>query len=452
MLLSKKNHTLDMTTGPFVKKIFTFAMPLMLMGILQLLYNTADTAVVGRFAGKEALAAVGATGSLVSLILNIFMGLSTGSGVVQGRNIGAKDKKRMSDCTHTAMLLAIICGIIVGFIGFFLSGRLLLLMNAPEDVIGLSTLYLKIFFLGAPGSLLYNYGASLLRAMGDTERPLYVLLFSGFVNIVLNIILVVPFKLGVVGVAVATITSQYISAAFILRFLVKLDSPCKLYLNKLKIHKNELRDILKIGLPAGVQGALFSISNVIIQSNVNSFGSSAMAGIAAGSNYDSYIFVCVNAFTQATMNFTSQNIGAKKYYNVTKIFRYCLTIASIAAIALSLIGLIFSEGIVRIFSKDTDVVAIGASRLSQVMPFYVFCALQDMAAGQVRSMGKSVEPMIISVFGSCILRIIWVVFVMPLNMTLTMLYWAYPISWAVTFILQMILYFLAKNKMAKNIV
>lgn len=448
-ILSKK-HSLDMTQGPFLKKLFTFAVPLMIMGILQLLYNTADTVVVGRFAGKEALAAVGATGSLVSLILNIFMGLSTGSGVVQGRNIGAKDNKRMSKCTHTAMLLSVICGIIVGFIGFFLSGRLLVLMNAPSDVIELSTLYLKIYFLGAPGSLIYNYGASLLRSMGDTERPLYVLLFSGLINIILNIILVVPFKLGVIGVAVATITSQYISAAFIVGFLLKLDNPCKLNLKRLRIHKQELIDILKIGLPAGVQGALFSISNVIIQSNVNSFGSSAMAGIAAGSNYDSYIFICVNAFTQATMNFSSQNIGAKKYRNVTKIFRYCMIIASVAAVFMSLIGFIFSKGIVSLFSKDSEVIEIGASRLSQVMPFYVFCALQDMTAGQVRSMGKSLRPMIISIFGSCILRIIWVLFVLPLNHTLTVLYWAYPISWTVTFILQFMLYIFVRNKMMKN--
>lgn len=451
MTLTQKKYSLDMTCGPFLKKLIIFALPLMAMGVLQLLYNTADTAIVGRFAGKEALAAVGATGSLVSLILNIFMGLSTGSGVVQGRNIGAGDSERMSRCTHTAMLLSVVCGIIVGLIGFFLSGKMLVLMNAPADVIGLSTLYLKIYFLGAPGSLIYNYGSSLLRSMGDTQRPLYVLLFSGFVNIILNIILVVPFKLGVIGVAIATIVSQYISALFIISFLIKLDNPCKLYLNRLHIYKKEFIDILKIGLPAGVQGALFSISNVIIQSNVNSFGSSAMAGIAAGSNYDSYIFMCVNAFTQATMNFSSQNIGAKKYRNVTKVFRYCIIIASVVSVIMSLIGFFFCEYIVMLFSKDSEVIKIGASRMAQVMPFYVFCALQDMTAGQVRSMGKSLEPMILSVFGSCILRIIWVIFVLPLNHTLATLYWAYPISWAVTFLMQFLLYMIVKNKMIKKV-
>ena len=439
-----------MTNGPFLKKLFVFALPLMFMGLLQLLYNTADTVIIGRFAGKEALAAVGATGSLVNLILNIFIGLSTGSGVVQGRHIGAGDEEKMSKCTHTAMLLGLICGFIVGCIGFFFSGKMLVLMKAPSDVIGLSTLYLKIYFLGAPGSLVYNYGASLLRAMGDTKRPLYVLLFSGLVNIVLNIILVVPFRMGVSGVAIATIVSQYISAAFIVRFLVSLDNPCRLYINKLAIYKRELLDIIRIGLPAGIQGALFSISNVIIQSNVNSFGSSAMAGIAAGSNYDGYIYVCTNAFTQATMNFSSQNIGARKYYNVSEIFRRCLIIAAAIGLVLSFAGFFFSEQIVWLFSKDPEVMKIGAARLAQVMPFYVFCSLQDLVAGQVRGMGKSVEPMIISVFGTCVLRILWILTAMPVSHTLVTLYWAYPISWAATFFMMVALYFYAKKKMLQS--
>lgn len=445
-----KKHTIDMTTGPFTKKLFAFAIPVVLMGILQLLYNTADTVVVGRFAGTQALAAVGATGSLIQLILNVFMGLSTGSGVVQGMNIGAKDEKKMSDCTHTAMSLSLICGVIVSILGISLCRNLLVLMKAPEDVLDLATLYLRIYFLGAPVSLVYNYGASLLRALGDTKRPLYVLLFSGVVNIVLNIILVVPFKLGVVGVAVATITSQLISACFIVRFLMKLDNACKLEVKKLKIHKDQLKQILKIGLPAGVSGALFSISNVIIQSNVNSFGSSAMAGIAAGSNYDGYIFLCVNAFTQATTSFTSQNIGAKKYDNVAKIFRSCLLIASIIAIVMSAIGYIFSEQIVGMFSKDSEVIKIGTQRLMQVIPFFMFCALQDMAAGEIRSMGKSFSPMLISIIGSCVLRVCWVLFALPLNHTLVMLYWAYPLSWFATFVGQITLYFIVKRKLFKN--
>lgn len=446
----KKTRTVDMTTGPFVKKIIMFALPLMAMGLLQLFYNTADTVVVGRFAGTQALAAVGSTGSLINLILNIFMGLSVGSGVTMGVNIGANDEKRISDCTHTTMLLSIISGFTVGFIGFVFSSKLLVLMNVPEEVLDLASLYLKIYFLGAPGSLMYNYGASLLRAMGDTQRPLYVLLFSGAVNIVLNIILVVPFKLGVIGVATATIVSQYISAAFIVSFLHKLDGPYCLHFSKLHLHSKELKNIIKIGLPAGLQGAVFSISNVIIQTNVNSFGDAAMAGIAAGSNYDGYIYIGINAFTQATISFTSQNIGAKKYSNATKVFKICLLIATIIGIGMSSIGYFFSEGIVSMFSKDSEVIKIGAQRLAQIMPFYIFCGLQDMAAGEVRSMGKSFFPMVLSIFGTCVVRLCWVFFVLPLNHTLVFLYWAYPISWFVTFIGQFALYFFVKPKVLKK--
>ena len=435
----KKTTAFDMTNGPFTKKIIMFALPLVLTGILQLLYNTADTAIVGRFAGDEALAAVGATGSLVSLILNTFMGLSTGSGVVSANYIGAGNHERVHRCTHTAMSLSLICGVIVGIIGFFFAKPMLRLMNSPENVIELSTTYLKIFFLGAPGSLVYNFGAALVRSTGDTKKPLYILTLSGLVNVILNLILVIPFKMGVSGVAIATIVSQYISAVMIVVHLTKMHNSSSLEIRKMRIYGHEFAKILKIGLPAGFQNSLFSVSNVIIQSTVNSFGSVAMAGIAAGSNFDSYIYTFTNAVAQTTMTFTSQNRGAGKPENIMKIYRRCLLIATVAGVGLSMVGLIFRRPLVSIFSSEPDVIAVGMQRLELIMPFYVFCSLLDVASFQLRGMGKSFEPMLISLFGTCGFRLFWVFVILPMNHTLINLYRAYPVSWIITFLAQSVL-------------
>ncbi len=448
--IMKKKYSLDMTTGPFLKKILVFSLPLMLTGLLQLLYNSADTIIVGRFSGKEALAAVGSTGSLINLILNVFIGLSMGSGVMEARFIGAKDDKSMHRCTHTAMTVSIFSGIAVGIFGFFMSETFLKLMGAPDEVIGLSALYLKIYFLGAPGSLVYNFGASLLRAMGDTKRPLYILFASGIVNIILNLILVIPFRMSVSGVAIATVVSQYISAVCVVIFLTKLDNACRLSFKSLRIYRRELIGIIRIGLPAGIQNALFSISNVIIQSSVNSFGKVAMAGIAAGSNFDGYIYTCTNAITQTAMNFSSQNIGAGKYKNIGKIFRRCLVITIIIGSVMSWGGYFLRSQIISVFSSDSEVIAIGAQRLALIMPFYVFCSLQDMTAGQVRGMGRSVEPMIISLLGACGIRLLWIFIALPRNRTLINLYWAYPISWSATFAALLVLYFFVKRGLYKR--
>ena len=328
----EKRFSLDMTEGPFLKKILLFSVPLMLTGLLQLAYNSADVMVVGECVGPEALAAVGSTGSLVNLFLNVFLGLSMGSGVMVARHIGERDDNKIHECVHTAMLMSVVCGVFIGAVGFFTSKYMLKIMQVPPDVIELATLYLKIYFLGSPGLLVYNFGASIIRATGDTKRPLYILSFSGLVNVGLNLLLVLVFNMGVSGVAIATIVSQYLSALFIVLYLLKMPNACRLIIKKLKIYKTELKSIVKLGVPAGVQNSLFSVSNVIIQSNVNSFGSVAMAGIAAGSNFDSYVYTCTNAVAQTTMNFTSQNMGAKKFYNVGKVYRYCLIITLIVGL------------------------------------------------------------------------------------------------------------------------
>lgn len=442
-----KRYSLDMTNGPFLNKILFFSVPLMLTGLLQLAYNTADIIVVGRFVGKEALAAVGSTGSLVNLFLNVFLGLSMGSGVMVARHIGERDENKVQECVHTAMLLSIICGIIVGILGFFGSAGMLKLMNAPEDVIDLAALYLKIYFLGSPGLLAYNFGAAIVRSTGDTKRPLYILTFSGLINVALNLVLIIVFKLGVSGVAIATIVSQYVSAILIILYLSRMPNSCKLILKKLKFNKTELKSILRLGLPAGIHSSLFSVSNVVIQSTVNSFGSVAMAGIAAGSNYDSYVYTCTNAIAQTTMTFSSQNMGAKKYSNIGRVYRHCLILTTVIGVVMGILGCVFGNQIVGLFSDDPEVIAIGADRLLLIMPFYFFCSLMDVAASQIRGIGKSFEPMIVSLLGACGIRIFWIYFILPLNKTLTMLYWAYPVSWAVTFFVQFAMYFIIKRKM-----
>lgn len=445
-----RRYSLDMTSGPFLKKILVFSVPLILTGLLQLAYNTADVIVVGRFVGKEALAAVGSTGSLVNLFLNVFLGLSMGSGVMVARHIGEKSDVKVHECSHTAMLLSVISGFLIGTLGFLGSGFMLRLMKVPDDVIELATLYLKIYFLGSPGLMVYNFGAAIVRATGDTKRPLFILTCSGLVNVVLNLVLIIVFHMGVSGVAIATIVSQYISAVFIVLYLIKINNPCRLIISKLKIYKKELKEILMIGLPAGIQSSLFSISNVIIQSTVNSFGSVAMAGIAAGSNYDSYIYTCTNAIAQTTMTFSSQNYGAKKFMNIGKVYRYCMLLAFVFSVALGALGFFCGDTIVSFFSDDAEVIAIGADRLKMIMPFYFFCSLMDVAASQLRGMGKSFEPMIVSLVGACGTRLFWVFCILPLNRTLVNLYWSYPVSWALTFFVQFTLYFVVRNKMKRS--
>ena len=443
-------YSLDMTNGPFLKKILRFSLPLVLTGLLQMIYNTADIIVVGRFAGGTALAAVGATSSLVNLILNVFLGMSMGSGVMTAKYIGARDEDSVKRCVHSAMLLSILSGIFVAIFGFVFSEQLLVMMDSPADVLPLSKLYLQIFFLGAPAGMVFNFGASIVRATGDTKKPLLILSMSGIVNIVLNLILVINFHMSVAGVAIATITSQYISATCILFVLFKMKNACKLTLKKLRFHKEELKRILYVGIPAGIQNSLFSVSNVIIQTTVNSFGSIAMAGIAAGSNVDSFIYTCTNAVSQTTMTFSSQNYGAKKYENFNKIYFRCVVLTIAIAGAMGALGVIFKEFFVGIFSTDPAVIEIGAQRLTLILPFYFFCSLMDVGAGQLRGMGKSFLPMIVSLLGGCGLRLLWIFVFFPKNPTLMYLYYAYPISWSITFVVLFVCYFIVRKQILKK--
>lgn len=436
----KRLQTSEMTEGPFFRKIVLFAIPVTLTGLLQIVYNTADTAVVGQFAGKVALAAVGSTGSMIALIVNLFTGLSMGAGVLTARMIGAKNDEGISRSVHTAMGLSLFCGIIISVVGVLLSPTLLKWMQAPEDTIKLSTLYVRIYFLGAPGSMAFNFGAAIIRSTGDTQRPLRYLAVSGLLNILLNLFTIIILHWGVAGVAVATISSQYLTAFLAVRFLMKTGSQVHLDIRRIRFSREELKEILRIGVPAGVQNALFSISNVIIQSNVNSFGSDAMAGISAGSNFDSYIFTATNGYTQASMTFVSQNIGAKKKENIRRIWLISLGTAAAAAAVLQTAGFFLRFSIVHLFTKDPAVIQIGAERMALIMPFYIFCSLLDVTCGAVRGLGRSFQTMLVSLFGACGIRLIWVFFFLPLNHTLTFLYISYPLSWGITFAVSVCLF------------
>jgi len=445
-----KRGILDMTTGPFFKKILIFSIPLMLTGVLQLIYNAADVMVVGRFAGSESLAAVGSTSSLVNLIINLFVGLSTGAGVVTSRHIGANATERINKSVHTAMAIGIISGFAVGVFGFFLSGKFLSLMGTPKNILPLATLYLKIYFLGAPGSLVYNFGASIVRSTGDTKRPLIILGFTGIINVVLNIILVVGFHFDVAGVAIATIVAQYISAILIVIRLKNIDNACRLNFKKIRIYKTELKEIIKIGLPAGFQSSLFSFSNVLIQSTINSFGSVAMAGNTAAQNADAIIYTCTNAVAQTAMTFTSQNMGAKKYVNIRKIYFMCMGFVLVISVCFGAVGLLFPEQIIGIFTTEAEVIEMGKHRLFIMMTTYFICSIMDVSGCQIRGMGKSIEPMIITLLGACGIRVLWLYTGFPLKKELWNLYLSYPISWLITFIALFICFFVFEKRIKKH--
>lgn len=330
----KRTYEMDMCSGPILSKILAFALPLMLSGILQLLFNAADIVVVGRFAGSEALAAVGSTSSLINLIINMFIGLSIGANVVAARSYGARDAEAVSETVHTAVFSALVGGVILIFAGILLARPMLTLMGTPDDVIDQSALYMQIYFIGMPAFMLYNFGAAILRAIGDTKRPLYFLTLAGVVNVVFNLIFVIVFKMGVAGVALATIISQIISAALITLCLIKTEGPCHLDIKQLKFHKKSLMEMLRIGLPAGLQGTIFNISNVLIQSSVNSFGSLVMAGNTAASNIEGFVYTAMNAVYQTSLSFTSQNMGAKEFKRVDKVLVQCLLVVAVVGIVL----------------------------------------------------------------------------------------------------------------------
>ena len=436
----------DLTSGPMLKKIILFSLPLAASSILQLLFNAADVVVVGRFAGSTALAAVGSNGALINLLVNLFVGLSLGANVVAARCFGAKDEQGVQNTVQTSVTLGLVSGVLLAFVGFFAARGLLELMSCPEDVIDLSTIYLKIYFIGMPMTMLYNFNSALLRAVGDTRRPLYCLAVSGVINVLLNLVFVILFQMSVAGVALATIISQTVSAILVTVLLMKEQGPLHLDLRHLGFHKGALVQILKIGLPAGLQSTVFSLSNVVIQSAVNSFGSTVVAGNSAASNIEGFVYTAMNAFAQAAVTFTSQNMGARRYDNLDRVMRNCLLCAVVVGVVLGGGAYLAGEGLLHFYSSDEAVVAAGLARMKVICTSYFFCGVMDTLASCLRGRGYSVLPMIVSLVGSCLLRLVWIATIFQLFRTTTTLYISYPISWVLTASVHLICLLVVRHK------
>ncbi len=428
----KRRYEIDMCNGPLFGKILLFSLPLMLSGILQLLFNAADMIVVGRWVGSDALAAVGSTGSLINLLVNVFIGLSVGANVLVARYFGAGQERELSDMVHTAVLISVICGVLLIFVGFFVAPSALLAMGTPKEVLGQSVLYIRIYFAAMPAMMLYNFGAAILRAVGDTRRPLYFLTAAGVINVVLNLIFVIGFSMGVAGVALATAVSQVISAGLVVRCLVRSDSAYRLDLKALRIVPHKLLMMMQIGLPAGLQGAIFSISNVLIQSSVNSFGATAMAGNSAAGNLEGFVYTAMNTLHQTAVSFVGQNYGAHKYKRIGRIAIICVGIVTA-------VGLVMGNGVylagrllLHLYSPEEPVIAYGMKRLFYICCPYFLCGVMDTLVGCLRGMGHSVLPMLVSLTGACLFRIVWIYTIFSQNRSLDTLYISYPISWALT--------------------
>ena len=433
MFRTQAHRSMDMTEGPLLSKVLFFALPIMLSGILQLLFNAADTIVVGRFAGNEALAAVGSVGSLNNLIISLFIGLSVGVNVLVARFTGAREPQNVAETVHTAVLLSLIGGVALAFIGIVAARPLLELMGSPEDVIDLAVLYVRIIFAGMPVQMLYNFCAAILRAIGDTKRPLYFLTIAGIINVVLNLIFVVGCHLSVAGVALATIISQVVSAALVTRSLMHMEGPTRLYPRRLHINRRMLRLILSIGLPAGIQSSVFSLSNVVIQSSVNSFGSIVIAGNAAAANVGNFVYQAMNTFQQAVTCFAGQNMGARKPARVIRALYVCQIWALIFGLAFGLSSCIFGRQLLGLYTGDPQVIAVGLERLYIVCGPYFLCGLLDVMTGVLRGIGYSLLPMVVSLLGACAFRILWVVTVFAAVPTMNCLMISYPVSWGLTF-------------------
>ena len=446
LYIMKKSYEIDMVNGPIWGKLLLFALPLILSGVLQLLFNAADIVVVGRFTGSHALAAVGSTSSLINLLVNLFIGLSIGTNVLVARYYGAQNAEDVEKTVHTSILTAILGGVIMIFVGVLLARPLLLLMGTPDNVIEHSVLYMRIYFVGMPSFMLYNFGAAILRAVGDTRRPLYYLTAAGVINVIFNLIFVIVFHMGVAGVALATIISQTISAILILRCLMRMEGMCRLQLNRLHLHKEKLIEMLKIGLPAGMQGIVFSISNVLIQSSVNSFGSIAMAGNTAASNIEGFVYVSMNAIYQTALSFTSQNLGAGQYKRIDQILVRCLVTVSIIGLLLGNGAYFFGKQLLGIYSSDPEVIAYGLSRMGIISVTYFLCGIMDTMVGSIRGLGYSIMPMIVSLTGACAFRVIWIFTIFRWQHTLFCLYISYPISWILTALAHVLCFLMIRRR------
>lgn len=456
----RASYEMDMLNGPLLGKIIRFSFSLMLTNILQLLYNAADLIIIGQFSGSEtAVGAVGATGSLTNLIVNLFIGLSVGVSVLAARGYGTGNRKATQDIVHTSMTVAVISGFIVLAVGMLLSGMFLKMMGTSPAIIDQSKLYLMIYFAGAPFNMVYNFGASILRAAGDTKRPLYFLTLAGFINVVLNFVFVYYFNMDVAGVALATIISQGVSAVLIVMCLIRQDGLCRLELKKLRIDKDVLLQIIRIGLPASIQSTLFSISNILIQSSINSFDTAFAAsgiapytsGSAASANIESFVYMSMNAFYQASLNFTGQNTAAGKFKRMRRILSLSLICVTVVGVVTGGFCLLFGKQLLGIYiPNDLEAIGYGYSRLFIICATYWLCGIMDVVVGQLRGLGRSLVPMLVSVIGICGFRILWINTIFAAYHTWEMLFISYPVSWILTSGAHLVCYFLIQRKLPKE--
>ena len=443
---ARSSNEIDMCNGPILGGVLRFALPLALSGILQLAFNAADVIVVGQFAGSTALAAVGSTGALINLIINLFVGLSTGVNVLVANYRGAGRTEDVSKTVHTAMLTAAVGGLAFIFIGNVLARPMLELMDSPEDVIDQAALYMQIYFAGMPGFMVYNFGSAVLRAVGDTKRPLFFLAIAGVINVVLNLVFVIVFHMGVAGVAIATIISQLVSAILIVLCMIRSDGVYRLELKKLRIDPGKLKRMLRIGLPAGLQGSMFSISNVLIQSSVNSFGSLVMAGNSAAGNLEGFVYTVMNSLYQANLSYTSQNYGARKFKRIDRSLLCCLGTVAVAGAVLGNLVYLFGPQLLSLYDSDPAVIQYGMNRLQIVATTYFLCGLMEVASGSMRGLGYSIVPMVVSLSGACAFRILWIYTVFAWYPTQLVLYISYPISWILTCAAHLLCYLFARKK------
>lgn len=444
----KKNYEIDMCNGPITGKMLRFALPLMLSSMLQLLFNAADIITVGKFGSEHSLAAVGSNTALINLLTNLFIGLSIGANVLVARFYGAKNGEELNETVHTAMLLSLISGLILTVTGVIFARYFLIWMKTPAEILDLATTYLKIYFLGMPAMMIYNFGSAILRAIGDTKRPLYFLAAAGVINIILNILLVVVFRLDVKGVGIATVISQTVSAILIIRCLAKSNGDIKLEPKKLRFSRGKIGAILRIGLPAGLQGSIFSLSNVVIQSSVNIFGPVVVKGNSAAQNLEGFVYFSMNAFHHATLSFTSQNMGAKKYDRLGKILKNGLCLAILFGAGFGGTVILFGRNLLSIYTNDGAAISAGMTRLYIITGTYTLCGIMDVMVGAIRGIGYTVLPTIVSLIGACALRLVWLatVFRIPKFHTINTVYLSYPITWLVTIIAHVICYIIIRKK------
>lgn len=440
-----------MLQGPLLKNIIVYTIPIILTSWLQLLFNAADLVVVGQFNGSNSLAAVGATGAITNLIINLFIGLSVGAGVGVAHGLGSEDNEMVHRTIHTAIPAAIVSGIFLTIVGVFMSRTFLVWMGTPDNILPLSTIYMQVYFGGMVFNMVYNFAASILRAAGDTKSPLIFLGISGVINVGLNVVFVTVFHMNVAGVALATTISQAVSALLVVITLMRRKDACKLELKKLRFYKPQLMKMVRIGLPAGIQGSMFSISNVMIQSSINSFGDIVMSGNTAAANIEGFVFTAMNAFHQTAVNFTGQNVGARQYDRVKKILFTCLACVGVTGAVLGTVMYAFGPQLLGIYITDSaQAIEYGLVRLGYICAVYFLCGLMDVSTGALRGMGSSLVPMVISVLGVCGIRLLWIATVFEAYHTTDCLYLSYGVSWTITFLAQFVAFWIIYQKQRRK--